>query len=62
MLGCYARALSREFAIDRNEIEEARWLTTDEVRTRLAGGIEDDMKLPVTIAIAHHLLKDWAGR
>lgn len=62
MLGCYAKALNRDFAIDRNEIEEARWLTKDEVRTRLAGGIEDDMKLPVTIAIAHHLLKDWAGR
>ena len=61
MLGCYAQALSHNFAIDRNEIEEARWLTKDEVRTRLAGGIEDDMKLPLTIAIAHHLLKDWAG-
>jgi len=62
MLGCYAKALSRDFTIDRNEIEEARWLTKDEVRRRLAGGIEDDMKLPVTIAIAHHLLKDWAAR
>jgi len=31
MLGCYAEALSRDFTIDRNEIEDARWLTKDEV-------------------------------
>jgi NAD+ diphosphatase len=60
MLGCYAQALSRDFTIDRNEIEDARWLTKEEVRTRLAGGIEDEMKLPVTIAIAHFLIRDWA--
>jgi NAD+ diphosphatase len=62
MLGCYAQALSRDFKIDGHEIEDARWLTRDEVRTRLAGGIEDEMKLPGTIAIAHHLIKDWANR
>ena len=62
MLGCYAGALSRDFKIDGKEIEDARWLTKDEVRTRLAGGIEDEMKLPVTIAIAHHLIRDWAAR
>jgi NAD+ diphosphatase len=61
MLGCYAEALSRDFRIDGKEIEDARWLTRDEVRRRLADGTPDDMKLPVTIAIAHHLIKDWAG-
>lgn len=60
MLGCYAQALSRDFAIDRHEIEDARWLSKDEVRTRLAGGIADEMTLPVPIAIAHHLIRDWA--
>lgn len=60
MLGCYAQALDRDFRIDGHEIADARWLTKDEVRKRLAGTIEDDMKLPVAIAIAHHLLKDWA--
>ena len=48
------------FRIDGNEIEDARWLSKDEARARLAHEIEDEMKLPVTIAIAHHLIRDWA--
>jgi NAD+ diphosphatase len=62
MLGCYAEVLSRDFQIDGHEIEAARWLSKDEARTRLAGGIEDEMKLPVAIAIAHHLIRNWARR
>ena len=34
--------------------------TKEEARARLANKIEDDMKLPVAIAIAHHLIRDWA--
>src|SRR5579872_5882740 len=60
MIGCYATALSRDFEIDGKEIEAARWMSREEVRARLAGQIEDDIKLPVPIAIAHHLIKDWA--
>ena len=37
-------------------------LSKDEARARLANQIEDEMKLPVTIAIAHHLIRDWAAR
>jgi NAD+ diphosphatase len=62
MLGCYAQALSRDFAIDGQEIEAARWLSKDEARARLANKIEDEMKLPATIAIAHHLIRGWAER
>jgi NAD+ diphosphatase len=60
MLGCYAQALSRDFRIDRHEIEAACWLSKAEVRERLDGTIRDDMRLPVAIAIAHHLILDWA--
>ncbi len=60
MLGCYAEAESEDFRIDGNEIEDARWLSKAEARARLAHEIEDEMKLPVTIAIAHHLIRDWA--
>jgi NAD+ diphosphatase len=62
MLGCYAQAESRDFQIDGHEIADARWLTKDEVRARLANTIEDNMKLPVSIAIAHYLIRDWAAR
>ena len=60
MLGCYAQALSRDFAIDGHEITDARWLTKDEVRKRLAQDIQDEMTMPAPIAIAHHLVRDWA--
>ena len=60
MLGCYAQAQSRDFRIDGKEIADARWLTKDKVRKRLADTIQDDMKLPATIAIAHHLIRNWA--
>jgi NAD+ diphosphatase len=62
MLGCYAEALSRDFRIDGHEIEAARWLTKDEARARLADKIDDNMKLPIAIAIARHLIRDWATR
>lgn len=62
MLGCYAEALASDFRIDSHEIEAARWLSKDEARARLANKIEDEMKLPVTIAIAHHLIRDWANK
>jgi len=61
MLGCYADAKNADFRIDGHEIEDARWLTKDEVRARLAHEIEDAVKLPVAIAIAHHLIKDWVN-
>ena len=61
MLGCYAQALSMDFRIDGAEIADARWLTKDEARQRLAGAIEDDIKMPSVIAIAHHLIKDWVA-
>jgi NAD+ diphosphatase len=59
MLGCYAEAETADFRIDGHEIEDARWLTKDEVRARFANKIEDAMKLPMAIAIAYHLIRDW---
>jgi NAD+ diphosphatase len=62
MIGCYAQALSRDFAIDGHEIGEARWLDRADARTRLTGEVQDDsIVLPVSIAIAHHLIRAWAA-
>jgi NAD+ diphosphatase len=52
---------SADFRIDGAEIADARWMTRDEARTRLAGGVEDELKLPAPIAIAHHLIRDWTA-
>jgi NAD+ diphosphatase len=60
MIGCYAKALSREFMVDGTEIAEARWFSKAEARARLAGEIADDIRMPTPIAIAHRLIKDWA--
>jgi NAD+ diphosphatase len=60
MLGCYAQAVSRDFRIDEQEIEAAVWMTKTEARARLAGEIDDGLKMPGTIAIARQLIADWA--
>ncbi|HEU0096807.1 MAG TPA: NAD(+) diphosphatase, partial [Rhizomicrobium sp.] len=62
MLGCYAQAISRDFKVDGVEVTDARWLTKAEARRRLADGIEDDIKMPGTIAIARLLIRDWAEK
>jgi len=60
MLGCYAQALARDFSVDGTEIAEARWMSKAEARARLAGEIGDGIQMPAPVAIAHHLIKDWA--
>jgi NAD+ diphosphatase len=60
MIGCYAAALSRDFRLDGREIADARWMSKDDVRARLLGKIDDGINLPAPIAIAHHLIRDWA--
>jgi NAD+ diphosphatase len=59
MLGCYVEAASKDFRIDDQEIEDARWLTKAEMRARLADQIEDGIKMPGAIAIARQLITDW---
>lgn len=59
MLGCVARARTREIRIDPAELEEARWLSRDALRAALDGR-RADLTVPPPAAIAHHLIRAWA--
>ncbi|WP_029030943.1 NAD(+) diphosphatase [Salinarimonas rosea] len=57
MLGCVGEALGDALAIDRDELEDARWFTRDEVRLMLANTHPDGLRVPPPVAIAHHLVR-----
>ncbi len=59
MIGCFAEAQGFEITLDDNELEEARWVTQDEVRAALAG--TGDWSAPPPLAIAHSLLAAWVA-
>ena len=60
MLGCAARATSRDITIDRTELEDARWFHRDEVAQMLAHTHPEGLTGPHPFAIAHHLLRRWS--
>lgn len=59
MIACVATALDDRLTIDRTELEDAIWVSRDEVRAALAGD-ESRFGVPPAYAIAHTLLKEWA--
>ncbi|RDE07276.1 NAD(+) diphosphatase [Sphingomonas aracearum] len=60
MIACVAQADSDALTLDTEELEDAIWVSRDEVRRVLAG--EPGRFLPPPpIAIAHTLLTAWAG-
>ena len=63
MLGCTGEAESEEITIDPEELQDALWVTRDEMRAcfESADLLSTDSKLeiPPTDAIAHHLIKSW---
>ncbi|KLK94375.1 NUDIX hydrolase [Microvirga vignae] len=58
MIGCHAEAISEEINFDREELEDARWFTKDEVKQMLEGAHEH-FAAPSPIAIANHLIREW---
>jgi NAD+ diphosphatase len=61
MIACFAEAEARDLTIDTNELAEAFWLEKSKLRALLSGEQVDGLVIPPPIAIAHHLLRRFAG-
>ena len=61
MMGFIADAKDRTLKLDKREIEEARWLTMEEIKSLLAGEKRDDVRLPPRFTIARRLIERWAA-
>jgi NAD+ diphosphatase len=59
MIACIGMAENDALDIDRNELEDARWFTRDEVRASLEGDSDALFGAPPPYAIAHTLLTAW---
>jgi NAD+ diphosphatase len=60
MIGCFAKAESREAKADEIEIAEVRWIERSAARELIEGKQVDGVRVPPPIAIAHHLIRAWA--
>ncbi len=60
MIGCFAKAESRDIKVDENELAEVRWIERSVARELIEGKRIDDLLVPPPVAIAHHLIKTWA--
>jgi len=60
MIGCFAKALSRDVKVDENELAEVRWVERKVARELIEGKQVDGLRVPPPIAIAHHLIRTWA--
>jgi NAD+ diphosphatase len=56
MLGFTAQAASEAIRIDQDELEDARWLTRQEIQDGLQQGT---FRLPLKLAISFHLIESW---
>ncbi len=61
MIGCLGRALTTDISIDDEEMADVRWFTRSDIVAALADS-NPQLKVPGSLAIAHHLVKSWAER
>ena len=60
MIGCFAKAKSRDVKADEIEVAEVRWIERGAARKLIEGKQVDGIRVPPPLAIAHHLIKTWA--
>jgi len=60
MIGCFAKADSRDAHADENELAEVRWIERSVARELIEGKRVDGIMVPPRIAIAHHLIRAFA--
>jgi NAD+ diphosphatase len=62
MIGCHAEAISEEIAVDRDELEDARWFSRHEAAAMLMRTHPDGLGTPPPFAIAHHIIRAWVEK
>lgn len=60
MVGLVAKATKTEVKVDKQELEQARWFSREEVRAMLEGR-HAEAELPPSIAVARRLTELWAA-
>lgn len=59
MMGCLARTDDPTITLDEEELEDALWVTADDVRGALEGSPNAPFTAPPPLAIAHYLFHRW---
>jgi NAD+ diphosphatase len=59
MIGCLAKAATRELRVDGVELEDARWFSRDEALSMLEARHPGRLSAPHPMAIAHHIVRAW---
>ena len=59
MIGCHAEAETTEINMDPEEMTDVKWFSREEVLQALDGDT-NILRIPMKLAIAHHLVKSWA--
>ena len=62
MIGCAAEATSFDLNIDRNEIEDARWVSREEAALMIGRQHPDGLMTPPPMAVAHHIIRAFVER
>lgn len=58
MIGCIATVKDKTLTLDETEIDDARWVSREELKAAM-GGQTPDFFTPPPLAIAHDLLRHW---